>query len=150
MIPITQTKFGYPEGNCFASCIASIFELPLDVFPPHPTADVNPETNVWYEFWSKWLRQHNVSYLSVPTGGENWEWKPQGFVIGAGISPRTDETGYQFHHAVVCLDGRVVHDPHPSRAGLRGYPEYWDIFYPIDPSKPTFEKLRRESSVGVG
>jgi len=40
-------------------------------------------------------------------------WQPLGYCILAGKSPRGD-----FAHAVVGWGMQVVHDPHPSRAGI--------------------------------
>lgn len=33
MKPAMQTKFGEYEGDCFAACIASLFELPIEDVP---------------------------------------------------------------------------------------------------------------------
>ena len=30
MKPVDQTSFGFPGGNCFSACVASILELPID------------------------------------------------------------------------------------------------------------------------
>lgn len=33
MKPVDQTTFGFPGGNCFSACIASLLEMPLDDVP---------------------------------------------------------------------------------------------------------------------
>lgn len=43
----------------------------------------------------------------------------------SGPSPR----GNGVYHAVVGRNGEVVHDPHPSRAGLAGDPATWEYCY---------------------
>lgn len=47
-----------------------------------------------------------------------------------GLSPRTilskdGKTEFPIHHAVVGFAGEMVHDPHPSRAGLQTVEEFW-------------------------
>jgi hypothetical protein len=60
------------------------------------------------------------------TGPEYPPIAPPGYHIATGKSPRSDQV-----HAVVALDGRIVHDPHPSRAGLDGAIASWIIFMPV-------------------
>jgi hypothetical protein len=54
---------------------------------------------------------------------------PLGYHIGAGRSPR------KLDHACVFLDGELVHDPHPSRAGIASV-DRWYLFLPIKMSQP--------------
>jgi hypothetical protein len=121
MIPITQTIFTTPGGNCMAACIASILELPLGMLP-------NPQggNGEWYLEWQAWLRQYNLQILVFEHGGE---WIPTGYSILCGKSPRGD-----WRHAVVCFDGAMVHDPHPDRTGVESRLE-WTVFTVVDPSK---------------
>lgn len=41
MKPVDQTQFGWPHGNCFMACVASIMEVGLDDLPDlyEPTKD---------------------------------------------------------------------------------------------------------------
>lgn len=50
---------------------------------------------------------------------------PSGYHVACGKSPRSDQ-----EHAVVALDGKIVHDPHPTRAGLDGGITWWILFHP--------------------
>jgi hypothetical protein len=33
MLPVDQTTFGHPGGNCFSACVASLLELPIEEVP---------------------------------------------------------------------------------------------------------------------
>ncbi len=88
-------------GNCLQACVASVLDLPLDAVP-HFSA---------FLWWPEALR--------LWAKGEGWEVKgettstvPDRLCIVGGVSPRG------FAHVVVGQHGRVVWDPHPSRAGL--------------------------------
>jgi D-glycero-D-manno-heptose 1,7-bisphosphate phosphatase len=104
MTPIDQTKFGMPEGNCFSACIASILHLPLADVPPFCKYED------WWERLTAWLKDRGFYPMIVRY---NQEWAPQGFHILSGKSPRGD-----FQHSVVAHGAEIVHDPHPSRAGI--------------------------------
>lgn len=72
------------------------------------------------------------SYEDAPDDTGDWRAKAIefintrqtiGLVIGIGESPRGCKGG----HAIVCYpDGTLVHDPHPSRAGVVTMWELWD------------------------
>jgi hypothetical protein len=51
---------------------------------------------------------------------------PPGYHIACGKSPRL-----KHQHAVVALDGKIVHDPHPTRAGLDGEIASWILLIPL-------------------
>lgn len=124
MVPIDQTIFSTPEqklkGNCLQACLASIFELPLEKVPHF--AEMG---HVWYEEMWAWLRKFGLMPLCVSKKSGH---RPFGFSIGNGPGPRG------FQHAVVCHDGEIVHDPHPSKAGLLEIQEWIELVL-IDPSK---------------
>lgn len=48
--------------------------------------------------------------------------------LASGISPRG------VHHMVVMKDGKLVHDPHPSKAGIGEVEHLW-LIVPIDPAE---------------
>lgn len=122
MKPVDQTKFGRGEGNCFAACIASILEVPLEALP-----NINGYSDdEWWTKTQRWVEENSdYSYIEVnitsleeanPIFGSSY-W------IATGKSPRGD-----FRHAVVYLRGKMVHDPHPDRKGLVGEPESAGFF----------------------
>ena len=101
MKPVTQTRTGR-RGNCFPSCLASVFETPLPEFGL--TADPEYDDNV-----DRWLARRGYRYQQVPTDIE-----PTGWHTVEGISPRGGM------HACVGFNGRIVHDPHPQDGTGRG------------------------------
>jgi hypothetical protein len=120
--PVDQTLFGFPGGNCFAACVATLLELPLDDVPNFCNLPGD-----WEAAFNVWLRPRGLYALTVGmTGG----WRPAGLHIMAGASPRglkpTDL------HAVVARADEILHDPHPSRAGLLTRTET-TLLVPLDP-----------------
>jgi hypothetical protein len=111
MIPLTQTRTGEPDGNCFAAALASILECPI------PEFDV-PGTDYWANV-DEWLRSKGCSYHQEPIAAE----PPRGWHTVEGISPRGGR------HAVVGYNGWMVHDPHPQDGTGRGLarPERWGV-----------------------
>ena len=96
MKPVTQTRTG-DRGNCFASCLASIFETPLPEFGL--TSDEGYDANV-----DKWLAKRGWQYSQT----EDTSTPPIGHHTIEGISPRGGM------HATVGLNGKMVWDPHPE------------------------------------
>lgn len=107
-------------GDCWKTCIASLMELPMEDVPHFVE-----HGDLWWDVTQAFIKAiaGNDKELrwwedvnAVPAGHE--------FLIGTGVSPRGD-----FQHAVIVdHSAKVVHDPHPSRAGLAGPPE---TFYSI-------------------
>lgn len=116
MKPTHQTKFG-AEGNCFDACVASLLEIPLE--------DVNyfRGEDTWYSDFQHWLAPRGLAYVEVDCSKTNplYRFPMPVLAIGSGDSPRGAEAGA---HAVVIelnqWDKTVVHDPHPSGAGIEG------------------------------
>jgi hypothetical protein len=118
MIPVDQEFLHKPEegsiGDCMRACLASVLELPISAVPHfaklYPTAP---------EFWNElmdWveLQGYDFSHV-VPLSCID----PERFYIVGGPSPRSGR------HAVVSKGMDIVHDPHPSRAGLAGSATVW-------------------------
>jgi len=96
------------RGDCMRACVASILELdPKDV--PHFAED-------WPRSWFAWERARSLFLMTHDKA-------PAGYSIANGDGPRGVK------HSVIHLDGKMVHDPHPSRAGLLSV-EWW---YTIEP-----------------
>jgi hypothetical protein len=94
--PVLQTRHG-PGGNCYAACVASILETSLDDVP-----DLCGDAQ-WGEKLRAWCRARRVTVRFLPGNAP----APQGWAI-AGVRVLTGSI-----HAVVCLNGRIVHDPSP-------------------------------------
>ena len=146
MKPVDQTRCNCGDhsteapGNCWAACIASLLEVPL--------AEVPDEANFWkpgmsqsqsYRPYEKavfaWLRERGVLLVEVKLpdvfyrGGD---WNP--YCILSGPSPRNPEV----QHAVIGQGATIIHDPHPSRAGLlkiEGNPWWYEFVVPINPAQ---------------
>lgn len=128
MKPVEQTVLMPPGGNCFAACMASILELPLERMP-----DFTPFDD-WTVRWNQWLRPMNLAIMhcSLPEDPDALRTFRQmcmpGYTIPAADSPRGD-----WLHAVVAFDGEIVWDPHPKRdMGLGVWREITYLFV-IDP-----------------
>lgn len=117
MIPIDQTTFGVPDGNCFSACVASILHVPLANVPSFCKHED------WWERFIEWLKPRGYYALMIK---HTPEWVPQGFHIMSGKSPRGT-----FQHSVVARSSEIVHDPHPSRAGIESTIDHI-VIIPID------------------
>ena len=116
MKPVAQTTFR-PNGNCFAACIASLFECRIMDVPPFH----NPPA--WLQDLDRWLAPRGFTYLELDWTDPRpfMSWHGSALCIGSGPSARG------FPHAVI---GRFsvtesghqhfenVHDPHPDRTYL--------------------------------
>ncbi len=147
MNPVSQTKFGGPldpedqQGECFAACVASILEMPLDSVP-------NPNGEDWYEQWQAWLVPRNLRLVTILYEGPSTEpesdWARGLAILSADSRTLKTADGKPAMHALVWRDGEIVWDPSPvSRAKgpyLRrddGEPISWrtlTIFQALDPA----------------
>jgi hypothetical protein len=110
MIPVTQTIFHNDlegrVGNCLQAVIASVTEKSLEEVP-HFAAMAD---DVWFDNTCNFLNEHGFNIYDceieeVPHVKEN-------YVLVVGKSPRG------VSHVVIYQNGQLVHDPHPSRAGI--------------------------------
>ena len=130
MKPIDQTKFGFPHGDCFSACVASILEREITECQMFPDGvDETSENDIatkkhWWIVFQRWLREHHnlqAIYLHI---SELDGYVPKGYSIVSGKGPRG------LDHSAVGLDGNIIHDPHPSRAGLLAVRDYI-LFVPL-------------------
>ena len=114
MKPVDQTVFEDGKGNCLAACVASILELPIEVVP-------NFAEHGFLDGVRAWLKQLGFELVRVYPTGEASIFANAPAIV-AGWSPR----GGGKQHAVVGRSDsgglEVLHDPHPSRAGIIGEP----------------------------
>jgi hypothetical protein len=117
MKPVDQTIFGAPHGNCFAACVASILELPLEDVPNFVL-----EGEGWWNAAKAWLHERGYALLWVKHDAVACGYVDPNplidaghYIITTGQSPRGE-----FLHCVIEHRGRIVHDPHPSRDGFVG------------------------------
>ena len=123
MKPVDQTTFrpetGHPDtGDCFRAAMASMLDLPLDAVPHIFAEHSDPEAA--REHLDRWLGEHGLAYIEVSWSGDSET--PVDFpvpTLAHGRSPRGE-----WDHTVIVQNGTVVHDPHPSRQGLRTFEQY--------------------------
>lgn len=121
MKPVTQSKL-YQEdapmrGNCRAACVASLLEIPLWMVPP--IEDMRGDLQE--ERWNDWLdRMFGLEFVRNHGDGV----PPAEFYIACGPSPRGVGSIY---HSVVYSNGQLVHDPHPSGAGVQRVEWTWHL-----------------------
>jgi hypothetical protein len=129
VIPTRQTIFGYPHGNCFQACVASITDTPLEEVPHF----CDGENENWWSDTKKWCEQNGLVVV-------NFEWNINllptleaidDHYIVSGPSPRGN-----WLHSVVGYKGKCVHDPHPDDAMLAGDPV--DIMLIVKTSRAQF------------
>ncbi|MFJ6085154.1 hypothetical protein ACIQI8_27475 [Streptomyces sp. NPDC092369] len=105
MRPVTQSILhDDPEGrpgNCLQATVASLLELPLKSVP-HFIAE-GPR---WLELMEAFCRGQGYALRFLPADAYC------AYGMAWGVSPRG------VRHSVCWADGRMSHDPHPSRAGL--------------------------------
>ena len=103
MKPVLQTIAG-KQGNCLCACIASLLEIDLQEVPYPVINDQQEELNKWlidnYDMFMISLSLNPDGYL--PSAFKN------NYVIGCGKSFNN------IMHAVICRDGKIVHDPFPG------------------------------------
>jgi len=134
MKPVHQTSF-YPAGNCYAACVASILELPVEEVPDFYHQAVM-DSAPFYQHVSDWLASRDLGVLRVlPMVDGVWVapayfGERELFFIASGKSPRHD-----CHHAVVWkATGQATapaHDPHPEGGFLKGDPTSFDLIVPL-------------------
>lgn len=118
MKPVDQANFTPTGGDCFSACVASILEMPLAEVPFFN----EPPAEEWWPRFKSWLhaRDLDATFYDNSCGDVALHHVPPGFSIAGGASRRF--TGVM--HACVASYGLVVHDPHPSRAGLDKVADY--------------------------
>ena len=131
MKPVDQTIFEDGRGNCLAACVASILELSIEEVPNFREAP-HAETTM-----KEWLAERGYSvfrYTVLSPEELTTTFFDTGrgvYVILGGDGPRKNADGRTKQHAVVGVAAgygiKIVHDPHPSRAGLidKGHRFVW-------------------------
>ena len=128
---VDQTTFYEPGkiggGNCAEAACATLFGIPLSDVPRFYNED-DPEPS--YRYWRNfenfcfsqgyWVVRRNAEVIMEAT------------YLASGSSARGCK------HMVVMRDGKLFHDPHPSRAGLEQVECTW-LLVPLDPTN--FKKV---------
>ena len=148
MTPITQSKVVIKNaknevvvnGNCYAAAIASMLDLPITEVPNVEVFfHVDPYgkySNYWLEVMDTWLeskgyelRTANEFRVFHPEFESRWpenadelrESLKDKYYLVTGDSIRG------FSHITIYQNGKLVHDPHPSRDGIIKITEFQTI-----------------------
>lgn len=134
MIPVTQTKVvvrnsaGYiiQNGNCYAAVIASLMDLPITEVP-NVEVFYRFDDSPWQETMQAFInlmgyelfsddrfRVFHDSAYGIDNGkrAEYLSYCESKYYLVSGKSPRG------VYHICIYLNGKLVHDPHPTREGL--------------------------------
>lgn len=137
---ITQTTFFDPsdpknpnKGNCTEAAVASILNLPLAAVPTFHV--VGGESSQFWRNFKEFLWERGF-YVQMMPGNHC----PNSLYLASGPSERG------CNHMVVMCDDFLVHDPHPSRAGLTHVENVWFLL-PIDPGSVDITKIDTMSPV---
>lgn len=123
MTPHTQTIFvndprGIP-GDCMRTAVASLLDLPTEAVPHFVLYD----REWWFAAFQMWLRINGLTIHAMSAANVDRE------CLAIGMSPRGVE------HIVVWGPDGLVHDPHPSRAGIEAR-QFWAL-RPIENGDPS-------------
>lgn len=130
-----------PEtGDCFRACVASVLELPLRAVP-HFCGDrlKEPEFEIngwgidnWYMNLKTWAKLVGLEVELVKNVEDRKRRDIHGdYIVASGPSPRDPEN--TLHGVVMNTEEEIIHDPHPSRAGIGSVKDY-TVFYDINSS----------------
>jgi hypothetical protein len=105
MIPVKQTIHDGVNGNCFAACIASICEVPLDTIPHCIAADD------WWEQYQAWAEERGMELTNWHRDDapiiEYIECLDGVYYMAAVPSLNIEDST----HSVVMFGKSMVHDP---------------------------------------
>lgn len=117
MKPIEQ-EFFYDKGeigDCVRAITASILELKREDVPHF----VKNEPGVdWYPTWENFMISHGIKPIMI-SGPWDKIPKPVGYYLASGLSNRG------CRHIIIMWDGKIAHDPHPSKDGLLEIENIW-------------------------
>ena len=145
MTPHIQAVTDDNVGDCFATCVACILDLPAGSVPNFKAAQEAGPNVCMVDLADRWLREnHGLRFISVelydPADGPNkghpltsqcllnrlCHTNPGELVILSGESPRRRADGGRKYHCVVATPSvwgfDIVHDPHPDGTGIVGQP----------------------------
>ena len=119
MKPIDQQYFYNKEtgeiGDCIRAVTASLLEIDRDSVP-HFVKD-NPG-HEWYDKWELFMIRNGITPHMI-AGPFEVVPKPAGYYLASGPSSRGVK------HIVIMWDGKMVHDPHPTRSGIKSIEAIW-------------------------
>ncbi len=118
MKPIDQ-EFFYDKGeigDCVRAITASILELDRKDVPHF--VKLKPGSD-WYEDWQKFMINHGITPIMISGPWKDNPPIPIRYYLASGPANRDCK------HIVIMYNGKVIHDPHPSRDGLLEIEAIW-------------------------
>ena len=130
-----QTVFGGAyapvgeRGNCFSTCLACILGIDTKHVPNF--MDSSGDGGAWFDAAHEWLHPRGLSLICWEGEKSPVSYAPQSHkdcvLIASGDSPRGS-----YLHSVLWKHEKMLHDPHPSDAGLVGLPKDWCLVIMFD------------------
>jgi len=129
--PVDQTNFG-KTGNCHQAAMASILELRLGEVPDFCNLYGKDH---WHFEQDKWLLERfGMFVLTLDDNSAFDEWRVENLHKFEGVYHIiVGDSSRDMQHSCVGMNGEIVHDPHPSRTGLKEV-RFYDFFIIADPS----------------
>lgn len=138
MTPQRQTIFvatnPQGRGNCQSAAMASLLDLPLSEVID--TASDECRDKGFWNAVEDWLAARGLKLVHL-FPDEGLDALKGVYSIGCGPSPRGP-----FWHSVVCKNGIMVFDPHPSDDGLLSI-ERHDLIVPMSDAERKMHEARR-------
>lgn len=139
MTPQDQIMLHEPDkgrqGDCFRACLASILDMNIRAVPHFAAYP----SDIWIEELIRWLKVNGYELNGTSDYTDERveaEHGIDGYIIVAGESPRNKDV----RHAVVYYGKKMVHDPHPSKAGIVKA----EYYYRIEKLGAEFERNLKE------
>lgn len=108
MKPQKQRVVGNKIGDCFAACMATLLELPLEVVP-------NDHSPMYWAVWLTWLSQFGLNMRYSGAKGPIWASHP--WIASVKSLNYPDGTT---HAILVDSTGRVLFDPSTKKRYKKG------------------------------
>lgn len=131
MVPVYQTRFGKPHGNCVEACIASIMEIPITDIPYSDSPDYDRmRTIAEFVASSGWLyfeMGFKATVVAFAEIGIQYPYLvPQDYYILCGYNE--DGIG----HAVVARGNEIVHNPNRTEKGILVSVDAYQVLTPCE------------------
>jgi hypothetical protein len=120
---LIDQRLVHPErGDCMRCCLASLLDVPYEKVPD--LAGIDTDGGPWFVVYMKFLKDNGFEFVGTYSNAlgpldfsDLRERCPgvNGLYMAGGPSFR-----YNCTHAII-IDGtgKMIHDPHPSRAGIK-------------------------------
>jgi hypothetical protein len=119
-----------------------VLGLPIEQVPHF--LETEDDSDIWWLGFGSWCGEHGVSPLFI-----EYTRIPDDDVFAPVLCIAHGEASRGVRHAVVWKGSEMVHDPHPSRAGLIGEPDHLTLLVVQDPGalaaveRETYAKCER-------